>query len=192
MVATPSTMLELGTHAPAFALENAVDGRIVSLRNFEDARALLVMFICNHCPYVKHVLPELGRLDKDYTPNGLAIVAINSNDVAHYPEDSPANMKKLAKAQRWSFPFLFDETQEVAKAYRAACTPDFYLFDKERMLAYRGQLDDTRPSSGKPPTGRDLRAAIDAVLAGKPASEQQVPSIGCNIKWKKGNEPDYF
>ena len=191
MAATPSTMLELGTQAPDFSLENAVDGRTVSLADFEQGPALLVMFICNHCPFVKHVIPELGRLDKEYTPKGLAIVAINSNDVQHYPQDAPPEMKKLAKSQGWSFPFLLDDTQEVAKAYRAACTPDFYLFDKEKQLVYRGQLDDSRPSNGKPLTGKDLRAAIDAALAGKPVPDQQVPSIGCNIKWKAGNEPDY-
>lgn len=191
MAATPSTMLELGTRAPDFSLENAVDGSTVSLADFEEAPALLVMFICNHCPFVRHVIPELGKVDKEYTPKGLAIVAINSNDVRHYPQDAPPEMKKLAKSQGWSFPFLFDETQEVAKAYRAACTPDFYLFDGEKRLVYRGQLDDSRPSNGKPLTGKDLRAAIDAALAGKPAPEPQIPSVGCNIKWKAGNEPDY-
>jgi peroxiredoxin len=190
-MATTSAILELGTKAPDFALPNVVDGRTVSLDDFEGAPALLVMFLCNHCPYVKHVLPELGRIARDYAPKGLAIVAINSNDVRAYPEDAPENMKRLAQEQGWTFPFLFDETQEVAKAYRAACTPDFYLFDAERRLVYHGQLDDARPGNNRPLTGKDLRAAIDAVLAGRPAPQPQAPSVGCSIKWKPGNKPDY-
>ncbi len=192
MAETPSTMLELGTQAPDFSLTNAVDGKTVRLTDFQGKPALLVMFICNHCPYVQHVLPELTRLEKDYLPKGVAIVGINSNDVKSYPDDSPANMKKLAKLEDWKFPFLFDETQQVAKDYRAACTPDFYLFDKNRKLVYRGQLDDSRPGNRKPLTGKDLRAAIDTVLAGKPVPEDQIPSVGCNIKWRRGNAPDYY
>jgi len=152
---------------------------------------LLVMFICNHCPYVQHVRSELGRLAADFMPRGLGVVAINSNDVERYAEDSPDNMKKLAASEGWEFPYLHDEAQEIAKAYRAACTPDFFLFDAERRLVYRGQLDDSRPGNAIPVTGRDLRAAIEAVLDGRPGAEDQKPSIGCNIKWKPGNEPSY-
>lgn len=192
MALTPSTMMGLGTRAPEFSLPNAVDGKSVSSKDFEEKPALLVMFICNHCPYVQHVRSELGRLATDYMPKGLAIVAINSNDVKAYPDDAPEKMKKLARSEGWKFPFLFDETQEVAKIYRAACTPDFYLFDKDRKLVYRGQLDDSRPGNMKPVTGRDLRAAIDAVLGGKRVPADQTPSVGCSIKWKRGNEPAYF
>jgi thiol-disulfide isomerase/thioredoxin len=168
-----------------------VDDRAISLSDFEDAPALLVMFICNHCPYVQHVLAELGRLAADYRNRGLAVAAINSNSLETHPQDGPASMKELALAERWPFPFLFDQTQEVAKAYRAACTPDFFLFDAELCLAYRGQLDDSRPGNGIPVTGADLRAAIDAILAGEQIAGEQKPSVGCNIKWKPGNEPDY-
>lgn len=191
MAAMASTMLPLGTRAPDFSLPNVADGKTVRLQDFEGKPALLVMFICNHCPYVKHVRPELTRIAADTMPRGLAIVAINSNDVRAYPDDSPENMKKLAKAEGWKFPFLYDETQEVAKVYRAGCTPDFYVFDRDRRLAYRGQLDDSRPGNRVPLTGRDLRAAIDAVLAGKPVAGEQKPAVGCSIKWKRGNEPDY-
>ncbi len=191
MARTPSTMLELGTLAPDFQLKNAVDGQVVALRDFQDEAALLVMFICNHCPYVQHVLSELGRVAADYTPRGLAVVAINSNSVRTHPQDGPEHMKKLAGAEGWTFPFLFDETQDVAKRYQAACTPDFFLFDADRKLVYRGQLDDSRPGNGVPVTGRDLRAALDAVLADEPALAEQKPSMGCNIKWTPGNEPDY-
>ncbi|MGD8698129.1 MAG: thioredoxin family protein [Gemmatimonadales bacterium] len=191
MALTPSTMLELGTEAPLFELENAVDGRRVSLRDFEGDPALLVMFICNHCPYVQHVRPELGRLAVDYRPKGLAVVAINSNSEATHPQDGPEAMKQLALAEGWDFPFLYDETQAIAKRYRAACTPDFFLFDADRKLVYRGQLDDSRPGNGIPVTGVDLRGAIDAVLAGRPVAADQKPSLGCNIKWAPGNEPDY-
>jgi thiol-disulfide isomerase/thioredoxin len=184
-------MLELGTEAPLFELENAVDGRRVSLRDFEGDPALLVMFICNHCPYVQHVRPELGRLAVDYRPKGLAVVAINSNSEATHPQDGPEAMKQLALAEGWDFPFLYDETQAIAKRYRAACTPDFFLFDADRKLVYRGQLDDSRPGNGIPVTGVDLRGAIDAVLAGRPVAADQKPSLGCNIKWAPGNEPDY-
>ncbi|MFW5741236.1 MAG: thioredoxin family protein [Myxococcota bacterium] len=192
MSATPSTMLPLGTQAPQFSLPNAVDGSIVSLDQFRDRKALLVMFICNHCPFVIHVRDEFGRLADDYLPKGLGIVAINANSTKTHPHDGPEGMKKLAEQQGWSFPFLFDEDQAVAKAYRAACTPDFYLFDGDMRLVYRGQLDDARPSNGKPVTGRDLREAIRATLAGEPVSADQKPSIGCNIKWSPGNEPDYY
>ncbi|TWU25574.1 thioredoxin family protein [Bythopirellula polymerisocia] len=188
MARTPSTMLPLGTPAPDFSLVN-VDGTTVSLGDFSGAPALLVMFICNHCPFVKHVADELARLGQDYKSKGAAIVAINSNDVANYPADSPEQMVAEAEDRGYVFPYLYDETQEVAKAYHAACTPDFFLFDAEQRLAYRGQLDASRPDSGIPVTGADLRAALDNVLAGKAPSEDQKPSIGCNIKWAPGNEP---
>lgn len=191
MVLVDSTMLPLGTIAPDFKLPDT-EGRLVSLSDFKGAKAFLVMFICNHCPYVKHVRQELTRLGRDYQPKGVAVVGINSNDVKNYPDDSPARMKEEVAAAGYTFPYLFDETQEVAKAYHAACTPDLYVFDKDRQLVYRGQLDDSRPGNGKPVTGKDLRAALDAVLAGKAAPERQIPSAGCNIKWKAGNEPDYF
>ncbi|UCF40006.1 MAG: thioredoxin family protein [Gemmatimonadota bacterium] len=192
MVATPSTMLELGTPIPDFALPNVVDGRKVTPRDFEGKRALLVMFICNHCPYVKHVKDELTRLGRDYRSRDVGIVAINSNDVAKYPDDGPEQMKALALSEGWWFPFLLDEAQSVARAFKAACTPDFFLFDGEGRLAYRGQLDASRPRNDVPVTGADLRAALDAVLGGEPVPAEQVPSLGCNIKWKPGNEPDYF
>jgi peroxiredoxin len=187
MAQTPSTMIPLGTAAPDFALPD-LSGKLVRRDDFKAAPALLVMFICNHCPFVKHIRTELARLGKDYQAKGAAIVAINSNDVAAHPEDSQPNMKVEAAAAGYTFPYLFDETQRVAKAYDAACTPDFFLYDKHRKLVYRGQLDDSRPSKviGRdiPVTGKDLRAALDAVLAGKPVSASQVPSVGCNIKWK--------
>jgi len=191
MALTPSTMLPLGTKAPPFRLPN-VDGRMVSLDDFKSAPALLVAFICNHCPFVKHVASGFAQLAREYQAKGAAIVAINSNDPVGYPADSPEQMVHEVENRGYTFPYLFDETQAVATTYRAACTPDFYVFDKDRKLAYRGQLDDSRPDSGLPVTGKDLRAALDAVLAGKPVSEKQRPSIGCNIKWKKGNEPEYF
>ncbi len=191
MALTPSTMLELGTAAPDFTLTDAVDGSSLSLRDFEGAAALLVMFICNHCPYVQHVCHEFRRLADDYLPRGLAIAAINANSAETHPEDGPKNMKSLARAEGWEFPFLFDETQEVAKRYRAACTPDFFLFDADRCLVYRGQLDDSRPGNGLPVTGKDLRAAIERALAGEPVPSEQKPSLGCNIKWTPGNAPDY-
>ncbi len=192
MVATPSTMLPLGTTIPQFSLPNAVDGRLVTPGDFRDNRALLVMFICNHCPFVKHVKDEIRRLAKTYLPKGVGIVAINSNDVDKYPQDGPAEMKTLALAEHWEFPFLFDETQEVAKSFHAACTPDFFVFDREHKLRYRGQLDDSRPGNTFPLDGRDLRAALDAVLVDREVDEDQSPSVGCNIKWKPGNEPEYF
>jgi peroxiredoxin len=191
MVKTASTMATLGSQAPDFSLVN-VDGRTVSLANFEGAKALLVIFMCNHCPFVKHVASELTRLAIDYRPKGVSIVGINSNDAATHPEDSPERMVHEVEERGYPFPYLYDETQEVAQAYKAACTPDFFLYDAQRRLVYRGQLDDSRPSNGVPVTGRDLRAAIDAVLAGKPVPEPQKPSIGCNIKWKQGAEPVYY
>jgi peroxiredoxin len=185
-------MLPLGTKAPDFKLADVVGGKAASLADFRDSPALLVVFMCNHCPYVKHVAAELATLARDYQAKGVAVVGINANDAAKYPDDSPEKMKQEAKSRGYTFPYLYDETQEVAKAYRAACTPDFYVFDKERKLAYRGQMDSSRPDSGVPITGQDLRAALDAVLAGKSVPQDQKPSIGCNIKWKPGNEPDYF
>jgi len=193
MAQTPSTMLPLGTIAPAFRLPDAISGKSVSRDDFKSAPALLVMFICNHCPFVKHVRDELARLGRDYQPKGVAIVAISSNDVEKFPADSPALMKQEAIEAGYTFPYLYDESQEVAHAYNAACTPDFFVFDRSRKLVYRGQLDESRPSKviGRdvPVTGRDLRAALDAVLAGKPPLADQTPSLGCNIKWKPGNEP---
>ncbi|HSW46434.1 MAG TPA: thioredoxin family protein [Phycisphaerae bacterium] len=191
MVMVWSTMLPLGTKAPDFSLPDT-GGRAVSLGDFKDAPALLVMFICNHCPYVKHVRAELARLGREYQAKGVAIVGINSNDADAYPDDSPEAMRREVADAGYVFPYLYDETQEAAKAYSAACTPDFFLFDRRQRLVYRGQLDDSRPKSGKPVTGKDLRAALDAVLADKPVPEPQIPSAGCNIKWKPGNEPDYF
>jgi peroxiredoxin len=190
MAATQSTMLALGTVAPDFRLPDTT-GKLVSLADFKDAPALVVVFMCNHCPYVKHIRQGLAQFARDYIPRGVAMVGINSNDVVRYPEDSPARMAEEVKAAGYIFPYLFDETQAVAKAYRAACTPDFYVFDAARRLVYRGQFDDSRPGNGIPVTGKDLRAAVEAVLAGKPVSPNQKPSLGCNIKWKPGNEPDY-
>ena len=191
MVLTPSTMLPLGTKAPDFSLVN-VDGRVVSLADLAGKQALLVIFLCNHCPYVKHVADVLARFTSEYLAKGVAVVGINSNDVANYPADSPEQMVAEAKSRGYKFPYLYDETQEVAKAYRAACTPDFYLFDGDQRLVYRGQFDASRPDSGVPVSGADLRAAIDAVLAGREPPAEQRPSIGCNIKWKPGGAPDYF
>lgn len=191
MVLTPSTMLDLGTEAPDFSLPD-VHGRKVSLSDFASAKVLVVLFICNHCPYVKHIRRGLAQVAHDYIPRAVAFVAINSNDVEQYPADSPPNMAAEAEQFRYEFPYLFDETQAVAKAYRAACTPDIYVFDEHRVLVYRGQFDDSRPGKDIPVTGADLRQAIDALLAGKPVSDDQVPSMGCNIKWKAGNEPEYF
>jgi len=184
MALTPSTMLPLGTSAPAFTLTDTTSGKSVSIADFNKAPALLVMFICNHCPYVKHVRSGLAQLARDYQAKGAAIVAISSNDVANYPDDSPAKMTVEAKDAGYVFPYLYDETQQVARAYHAACTPDFFLFDREKRLVYRGQLDDSRPGNGIPVSGKDLRSALDAVLAGQPVTSVQKPSIGCNIKWK--------
>ena len=191
MALTPSTMLPLGTTAPDFKLPDT-NGKIVSLADFKDKAALVVIFMCNHCPYVVHIRPGLAQLARDYAAKSVGIVGINANDAAKYPADSPAKMKDEVAAAGYTFPYLFDEKQAVAKAYRAACTPDIFLFDRGRRLVYRGQFDASRPGNGIAVTGKDLRAAIDAVLAGKPTSELQVASIGCNIKWKAGNEPEYF
>ncbi len=189
MAAVESQMLALGTEAPPFSLPDP-DGEMHSLR--DGAAACLVMFICNHCPYVKHVREELARIGRDYGDRNVAIYAINSNDVTTHPGDSPAKMKEEAARWGYDFPYLYDENQDIAKAYRAACTPDFYVFDADRKLVYRGQLDDSRPSNDEPVDGHDLRAALDAVLSGEPVAETQTASIGCNIKWRPGNEPDYF
>ena len=193
MARTESTMLELGTIAPDFSLPEPATGETVSLADFSNSQALLVFFICNHCPYVLHIHHALNDLIREFQANGLAAVAINSNDVANYPDDSPEKMATLSKEMGYCFPYLFDETQSVAKAYKAACTPDFFLFDQNMQLAYRGQFDSSRPRNNEPVTGADLRAAIQHVLAGKAISEDtQIPSMGCNIKWKADNAPDYF
>jgi peroxiredoxin len=184
-------MLALGTAAPDFSLPDVATGRPVALADFAGKDALLVIFLCAHCPYVIHIAPELARLGRDYASRSLAIVGITANDTVNYPQDAPAPTAAFARAQGFNFPILFDETQSVAQAYTAACTPDFFLFDQTRRLAYRGQLDRTRPRQ-ETPDGADLRAALDAVLAGKAASDDQRPSIGCNIKWNPGNEPRYF
>jgi thiol-disulfide isomerase/thioredoxin len=191
MVATPSVMLELGTPAPEFELPDVVSGETVSLETFSGKSGLLVMFISRHCPFVQHVKQELARLGKDYAGK-VGIVAISSNDVVNYPDDSPARLKQMANETGFVFPICYDETQKVAQSFSAACTPDFFLFDHDRKLAYRGQLDDSRPGNGKPVTGQDLRSALDAVAAGRPVTVDQKPSIGCNIKWRLGNEPPYF
>ncbi len=190
MALTPSTMLPLGTLAPSFELPDT-EGKLVALADFKGAPALLVAFICNHCPYVKHVRDELARLGAEYQAKGVAVVAINSNDVITHPDDSPEMMAREKAEFGYTFPYLFDETQKVALAYQAACTPDFYVFDANQKLVYRGQLDASRPGNSIPVTGKDLRTALDAALAGQPVSENQRPSMGCNIKWKRGNEPRY-
>ena len=189
MVVTASKMLDLGTSAPDFNLPDT-QGNIVSLKDFKDSPALLIIFMCNHCPFVKHVLHVMVDLIKQYQAKGVAVVGINSNDVANFPEDSPEKMAKIAKKAGFTFPYLFDQNQEVAKGYRAACTPDFFLFDKGKKLVYRGQMDDSRPGSEVPVTGVDLIRAMDADLAGRDIIINQKPSIGCNIKWKQGNEPE--
>ena len=197
-MAHSSTMLALGTAAPDFSLPDVTDGRTVSLADFAERKALLVMFLCAHCPYVVHVRPEMARLARDYAGASVGLVAITANDAAQYPDDAPAPTAAMARAAGFTFPFLYDETQAVAKAYSAACTPDFFLFDAARRLVYRGQLDSSRPGRGpdRPGSGAlngaDLRAALDAVLAGQPVNPEQRPSIGCNIKWKPGLEPAYF
>lgn len=192
MAKTASTMLALGTQAPAFSLPDACTGKVHARDDFKEKQALLVMFISNHCPFVIHIRGHFKRLEEDYAPRGVQIVAITSSSEQTHPQDGPSHMRALAEAEGWGFPFLFDRTQEVAKAFRAACTPDFFLFDRERRLVYRGQFDDARPGNQVPVTGRDLRAALDAVLAGRPVSADQRPSLGCNIKWHPGQEPDYF
>ena len=191
MARTASTMLPLGTEAPDFHLPDT-DGHVVSPKDYKEAPALLVIFMCNHCPFVKHILNDLVDLVAEYRAKGVAVVAINSNDVESFPEDHPEMMAQLVREKEFTFPYLYDETQEVAKAYHAACTPDFFLFDGERKLVYRGQMDDSRPGNNIPVTGADLRAALDPVLEGKDVPTEQRPSIGCNIKWKQGNEPEYF
>ena len=187
-----STMLPLGTAAPDFALPNPATGDTVSLADFSDAPALVVMVLSNHCPFVKHIAEGLADFGREYGERGVAIVAINANDVENYPADAPEKMAEEVAARRYTFPYLFDESQAVVKAYQAACTPDFFLFDGERRLAYRGQFDGSRPSLDTPVTGADLRAACDAVLEGREPSAAQIPSVGCNIKWKAGNAPSWF
>jgi thiol-disulfide isomerase/thioredoxin len=191
MAAVESTMLALGTSAPAFSLPDAVSGKTIALDTIARSKGLLVMFLCPHCPYVKHIQAGLAKMLKQYDGSGLGFVAISSNDVAQYPEDGPDGLRVQAAELGFAFPYCYDETQEVAKAYRAACTPDFFLFDAQRKLAYRGQMDSSRPKNDVPVTGSDLRAAIDVVLAGRAVSAEQKPSIGCNIKWKPGNDPGY-
>ncbi len=191
MALKPSTMLPLGTPAPSFTLPEAASGEMVSLDQYPDAHAYLVMFICNHCPYVKHVRPEIARLARDYQSREVAILGISSNDIVTHPDDSPELMAREKAEAGYVFPYLHDETQAVAKAFRAACTPDFFLFDRDRLLAYRGQLDSSRPGNGLPLDGGDLRSALEAVLAGRSPALDQRPSIGCNIKWKPGAEPDW-
>ena len=190
MARTPSTMLPLGTPAPAFELPDP-EGKQISISDFSAAPALLVAFLSNHCPFVQHVADGLGELARDLQAEGMAVVGIMANDIANYPDDRPELMARMAERHDWSFPYLYDETQEVAKAYRAACTPDFFLFDVQRRLVYRGQMDGARPGNGVPVTGEDLRAAVAAVLGGRPVTDDQRPSMGCNIKWKAGSEPDY-
>jgi len=191
MALKESTMLALGTVLPDFALPDVRTQKIVSPETFRDKPTLLVMFICRHCPYVVHVQEELTLLERDYQERGLGILGISSNDATEYPADAPSQLKKMAEQLGWRFPYCYDETQAVAKAFTAACTPDFFVFDSQKCLVYRGQLDESRPGNGKPVTGWDIRAALDAVLAGQPITSRQHPSAGCNIKWKPGNEPEY-
>lgn len=191
MALTPSSMLPLGTTAPEFSLP-ATDGQRFSLKDFRDAKALIVVFMCNHCPYVKHVREQLAQLGRDSADMGVAMVGINANDPVAYPDDNLEAMKREVAAHGYTFPYLLDETQAVAKAYRAACTPDFYLFDGDQELVYRGQLDPSRPGNGVPVDGRDLRAALQGTLTGEPINQDQQPSLGCNIKWRAGNEPAWF
>lgn len=185
MARTLSLMVELGSVAPGFELQDVVTGKMVSIQQATGERGLLIMFICRHCPFVQHIQPELARLGRDYVGKGVGIVAISSNDAETYPDDAPASLKEQAEQQGFSFPYLYDKTQEVAKAYQAVCTPDFFLFDHNLTLVYRGQLDDSRPGSDIKVTGRDLRCALDALLGGEPISREQKPSLGCNIKWLK-------
>ena len=184
MAATPSTMMPLGTIAPHFELLDTVSGRILSLSELKGNNATLVVFICNHCPYVLHINDELVRIAKDYLPKGVSVIAISSNDVENYPQDSPERMKEMAEKTGYTFPYLYDETQDVARAYDAACTPDLFLFDEKLKCVYRGQLDNSRPNGSIPVSGKDLRNALEALLSGKEISDEQIPSIGCNIKWK--------
>jgi peroxiredoxin len=191
MAVTASAMAPLGTAAPDFALPDVVSGKTVRLSDFASRRVLVVLFLCRHCPYVQHVKKELTKLGVDYAGQDVAIVAISANDADAYPDDSPEGLKEMAKSLCLVFPLCYDESQATAKAYTATCTPDFFVFDAARRLVYRGRLDGSRPGNDVPVTGRDLRAAIDSVLAGKAVSRRQSPSMGCNIKWKPGNEPDY-
>ncbi len=191
MALKESTMLALGTAMPDFSLPDVCSQKCISPKSFQEKTALLVMFICRHCPYVVHVQNELTRLAQDYEGKELGIVAISSNDVTSYPADAPSRLKEMAEQLGWTFPYCYDETQEVAKVFTAACTPDFFVFDRQRILVYRGQLDNSRPGNGKPVNGQDLRGALGAVLAGRPVNSQQRPSAGCNIKWKPGHEPEY-
>ena len=190
-MAKESRMLALGTKAPEFRLPDAVTGKQITLEDFAAAPALLVAFVCNHCPYVKHVLDGFVGFAREYAPNGLATVAISSNDIETQPQDGPAQMSQLSRSRQFTFPYLYDESQSAARAYEAACTPDFFLFDRERKLAYRGQFDGSRPGNKTPVTGADLRAAVDALLAGKAVPTPQIASIGCGIKWKRGVAPDW-
>lgn len=191
MVAVTSTMLPLGTRAPDFSLPDT-EGNVVTLDDFRGAKALLVIFLCNHCPYVKHLRGGIAEVARRYGAQGVAVVGINANDAERYPSDSPEAMRREKEEAGYPFPYLYDATQEVAKAYRAACTPDFFLFDAEHRLVYRGQFDDSRPRNGRPVTGKDLRAALDALLEDRPVPAEQTPSIGCNVKWRPGNEPEWF
>ncbi len=191
MAAVSSTMLELGTTAPDFSLPDT-SGKLVSLADYKQAPATLVVFMCNHCPYVKHIASQFAEFAREYQAKGVAVIGINANDVSTHPDDSPDKMAEEAKKMGYTFPYLYDETQEVAKSYRAACTPDFFLFDKDQKLAYRGQFDGSRPGNNVAVTGEDLRLALNAVLQNQPVPTEQKASMGCNIKWKAGNEPDYF
>jgi peroxiredoxin len=191
MTVTASKMVSLGMSAPGFSLPDT-EGSIVSLSDFKQAPALLVVFMCNHCPFVKHILTDFVELAKEYQQKGLAVVAINSNDVESFPEDNPEMMTQKSKEAGFTFSYLYDETQEIAKAYQATCTPDFFLYDEERKLVYRGQMDDSRPGNNVSITGSDLRAALDAVLEGKKVQAKQKPSMGCNIKWKEESKSDYY
>jgi peroxiredoxin len=191
MAATLSTMLELGVKAPEFSLPDT-EGNIISLNSLKVEKGILIMFICNHCPYVKHLNEALVEFANDYKKEGIECVAISSNDIENYPQDAPVHMKELVKEYQFPFPYLYDESQEIAKAYKAACTPDFFMFDEDLKLFYRGQFDDSRPGNSQPVTGIDMRNAANALLKGKSYPDKQIPSMGCNIKWKKGNEPEYF
>lgn len=185
MAAVESMMIPLGTKAPDFRLTDTVTGKLVSLNEARSGVATVIMFICNHCPYVKHVQHELVNLAREYKTKGVSFIAVSSNDVSAYPEDSPEKMKETALRLGYPFPYLYDESQDTARSFKAACTPEFYIFDKDLLLVYRGQMDDSRPGNNKPVTGRDLRLALDALLSGQPVSDKQIPSIGCSIKWKK-------
>lgn len=192
MVRTESTMLPLGTVAPSFSLEDVASGKTITLSDFKGKKGFLVMFICQHCPFVKHVENELGKIGQDYVPQDIGILAISANNIETHPQDSPDNMREQVTRANFNFPYAYDASQVVATSYTAACTPDFFLFDGDLKLAYRGQLDDSRPGNEKPVNGKDLRAALDQLISGQPIPTDQMPSIGCNIKWAPGNEPAYF